>query len=125
MADNASGNTSKKIFVVDDDSSIGEILSSILILENYDVSAFIKGSDAVVKSKDENVDLILLDYFLPGENTEDIINEFRGNKKDTPIILMSASVQGEQMAKKLNVNEFIPKPFQREVLLETIQRNIL
>ncbi len=114
-----------KILVVDDDSSIGEILENMLTHENYDVDIFTRGFEAVEKVKREPARLVLLDYFLPGENTEEIISDLRSSTDSAlPIVLMSASVHGEQMAKKLPVNEFISKPFQREALLAAIRRNI-
>jgi len=115
----------KKIFVVDDDSSIGDILSSMLGFEGYDVDVFSTGKDGIKKAKEKKADLVLLDYFLPGERTEDLIKDFRSSiGEKLPIILMSASVQGEQRSKNLPINEFIAKPFQREGLLDIIGRNI-
>lgn len=116
---------SKKIFVVDDDSSIGDILTMMLELEGFNVNAFSAGRDGIERAKKEKPDLVLLDYFLPGENAEDIIKNLRNNVgPDLPILLMSASAQGEDIAKELDVNEFIAKPFQREILLSAIGRNI-
>ncbi len=118
-------NQAKKIFVVDDDASIGEILSMLLEMEGYNVASFNTGRAGVGKAKQEKPDLVLLDYFLPGENAEDIITNMRNAAgANLPILLMSASSQAEQMAQKLAVNEFIPKPFQREILLKAIDRNI-
>ena len=116
---------SKKICVVDDDSSIGEVLTVMLELEGFNVNAYNAGRDGVEGSKKERPDLVLLDYFLPGEKAEDIIKGFRENfGSSLPIILMSASRQAEQFAEKLDVNEFIAKPFQREGLLDAIGRNL-
>lgn len=114
-----------KIFVIDDDSSINEILLSMLSDENYDVEAFVMGEDAVKKAKKEKPDLILLDYFLAGEDVQDVVKKLRKiSDKNLPIILMSASVQAKDMGKKLSVSEFISKPFNRKTLLEAIERNI-
>ena len=118
-------NSAKKIFVVDDDSSIGEILSMMLEMEGFKVASFNSGHAGVGKAKQERPDLVLLDYFLPGENASEIIANLRGVAGDNlPILLMSASSQAEQMSKNLEVNEFIPKPFHREILLKAIGRNL-
>ncbi len=118
-------NASKKIFVVDDDQSIGEVLSMMLEMEGYNVASFSNGRDGIGKARFERPNLLLLDYFLPGETAEDIIANMRlAAGKDLPILLMSASSQAEQNAKKLDINEFISKPFQRESLLEAVGRNI-
>lgn len=115
----------KKIFVVDDDASIGDILSMMLEMEGYSVASFISGSEGIGKAREIRPDLVLLDYFLPGENPEDIIANLRSEAGDNlPILLMSASSQAEKKAKDLAVNEFISKPFQRENLLKAIDRYI-
>ncbi len=43
---------------------------------------------------------------------------------ELPILLMSANADAEKLSEKLSVNEFIAKPFQRERLLEAIERNL-
>ncbi len=53
----------KKIFVVDDDVSIGEIITMLLELEGYKVNSFSAGKDGVEKAKNDKPDLVLLDYF--------------------------------------------------------------
>lgn len=114
-----------KVFVIDDDSSIGEVLLIMLAGENYNVEAFTMGSEAIDTAIRKRPDLVILDYFLPGENAEDIIERLRNIAgKELPIILMSASANGSELAKELPVSEFIPKPFQRQVMLEAISRNI-
>lgn len=115
----------KEIFVVDDDDSIANTVSSLLTLEGYSVNTFFTGFHAVKKAKEKPVDLVLLDYFLPGERAEIIINNLRNIHGDRlPIVLMSASVHAEQKAKKLEVNEFIAKPFQIDALLSVVRRNL-
>lgn len=116
---------SKKIFVIDDDVSIGEILSMMLEMEGYTVNSFNSGKSGVARAHAEKPDIVLLDYFLPGERAENIIKNLRkAVGKDMPILLMSASRQAEEKAEELAVNEFIAKPFHREKLLESIARNI-
>ncbi|HUQ85280.1 MAG TPA: response regulator [Candidatus Limnocylindrales bacterium] len=118
-------NQGKKIFVVDDDISIGEIVCMLLELEGYEVNSFSAGKIGVERAKFDKPDLVLLDYFLPGERAEEIIENMRKAAGDKlPIVLMSANTDAGKLAEKLSVNEFIAKPFQRERLLEAIERNL-
>lgn len=117
-------NKAKLIYIIDDDSSIGEIISEILELEGYAVNSYKSGKEGVEGCMDKKPDLILLDYFLPGENAENIIHGLRNDDIKLPIILMSASRQAEEHSKSLEVNEFLAKPFQREKLLDTIARHL-
>ncbi|HVF69842.1 MAG TPA: response regulator [Xanthomonadales bacterium] len=118
-------NQGKRIFVVDDDLSIGEIVKMLLELEGYNVNSFLAGKDGIERAKNEKPDLVLLDYFLPGEKAEEIIENMRRTvDENLPIVLMSANADALSLSKNLAVNEFIAKPFHREKLLEAIERNL-
>jgi DNA-binding NtrC family response regulator len=115
----------KIIFIVDDDENIGEVLKNMLVNENYRVESFTSGKKAMEHSIAETPRILLLDYFLPGENTEEIISYFKNKSgKEVKVLLMSASMNALRAVKELPVNEFISKPFQRETLLRVISRNI-
>lgn len=115
----------KKIFVVDDDESIGEVVSQMLEIEGFEVKSFLKGKDSIKEIKKEDPDLVLLDYFLPGEDAAQTIENIKCSANgDLPIVLMSASVQAANHAKALAVSEFVSKPFQRDTLIDAIRRNL-
>lgn len=113
-----------EIFVIDDDATIGDSISSLLMHKGYRVKTFTHGRDALRKAKERKPDLAIIDYLLPGESAEDIIRDFHTLGKDLPIVLMSASYLASKKAKDLPINEFIAKPFQIDLLLETIERNL-
>ena len=82
----------KKIFVVDDDVSICNILKVILESENYRVSLFTTGRSALQLFSIRKPDLVILDYFLMGESFLDVIRGFKNVVgKNFPVILMSAN----------------------------------
>ena len=60
----------KKIFVVDDDVYIGDMLEEALRKEGYDISRAYSGSEALLRLSVERPDLVLLDLMLPGLNWE-------------------------------------------------------
>ena len=118
-------NKAKKISVIDDDLSIGEIVAAILELEGYVVNSYNSGKEGIEGAKKQKPDMILLDYFLPGENAQDVVLNLRGLLgEDLPIILMSASRQAEEFAKNMKIDEFIAKPFHREGLLDAVERHL-
>ena len=114
-----------EIFVIDDDATIGDSISILLQHKGYIVKTFNCGKEAVKKAKEKMPDLALLDYLLPGEKASEIIDGFHNiSGRNLPIILMSASHHAAQEAKALPVAEFIAKPFQIDLLLETVERNL-
>ena len=114
-----------EIFVVDDDLSIGDSISSLLKLRGYRVKTFVSGKEAIKTAKEGRPDLVIIDYLLPGESAIEIIDSLHSvSGESLPIVLMSASSNVAQLAKKLPIVEFIAKPFQIELLLDTIERNL-
>ena len=58
----------KKILVVDDSPTERLALSEMLVKSGYQVVTAESGDEAVVKSKTEQPDLILMDVVMPGTN---------------------------------------------------------
>ncbi len=110
----------KTILIIEDDKHINEMVTKLLLNNNYQVKNAYAGTEALLVHNEE-VDLILLDLMLPGKNGEEIIKELKGIH-DVPILIMSAIADIE---KKLNlfslgVNDYITKPFYNEELLARI-----
>ncbi len=118
-----SGINKKKIFVIDDDAAIRDVLTSILEGERYNAEAFSSGKMALEKAEKVKPDLILLDCYLPDENAERVIGEFREEiDADLPILLMSAHQQAFEVARRLALNDFLAKPFQLETVLQAVRK---
>ena len=114
----------RKILIVDDDHEIVNVLSIILEEENYDVMKVYKGNDAVTSIRESNPDLVLLDYMLPDINGDEVARIVRQElkKQKLPIILISAAHDGEKVAEKAQMDGYIAKPFEMNILLEKIAR---
>lgn len=109
------------ILIIEDDKDINEMLTKILITNNYEVINAYSGTEGILVHND-NVDLILLDLMLPGKNGEEIIKELK-SKNNVPIIVTSAI---QDINKKVNLfelgaNDYITKPFNNDELLARIK----
>ncbi|MEZ5045651.1 MAG: tetratricopeptide repeat protein [Chitinophagaceae bacterium] len=75
-------------------------------------------------------DIVLMDIQMPGMNGEEatlkIRNEFPENKKNIIIIAMTANVMQQDIARYINLgmNDHVPKPFHKEVLVNKIIKHI-
>lgn len=113
----------KNIFIIDDDEAIGQSLYEIL-KDMYTVSVFSKGFAATQSLFQENPQGVLLDYFLPGENTEEIINALRNFSGTLPIIIMSANLKQIENKNNLEVQDFLEKPFQIDKMIGMLSKHI-
>lgn len=113
-----------RIVIVDDDQAPREMLKDFGELLGYNVQTFENFDDFKNYIKDEpEIDLIILDVFLRGVNSLDFIDELKKrNYRDTPIIIISGSVNVEIIQKAISkgVYDFVPKPFSLQQMKEKI-----
>ncbi|MDO4602516.1 MAG: response regulator transcription factor [Eubacteriales bacterium] len=108
----------RKIFVIDDDVYIGDMLEEALGKAGYGVSRAYSGTEALLFLEKETPDLILLDLMLPGLSGEEIISKIRG----IPVIVISAKARLEDKVKLLmdGACDYLTKPFEIRELLARI-----
>lgn len=114
----------RKIFLVEDDDSIREVLEIFLRSENYTVHSFANVSEFQKRKKDEIPDLYLFDVMLPDGSGIDLCKEIKNNNinEGIPVIIMSAHAQLTQIKDACEPDDFIAKPFDIDQLLQQIQK---
>src|SRR6266481_4294930 len=89
-------NSSKLILSVDDEPVILFTREKILQAEGYDVLSAPDGEKALELFEAYPVDLVLLDYVLPGTDGGRISQTMKAHKPLVPIIIVSASFAPEE-----------------------------
>jgi len=114
-----------KLLVVDDDKEVVETLKSRLIKEGYEVAVAFDGEEALVKVKEENPDVILLDLVMPKLNGFEVLKHIRENFKDKwrPIIIISATGELEAVKKSysMEADHYLSKPVTMDNILRGIR----
>lgn len=115
----------KKIFVVEDESDIAELVKVNMSLEGALVTCFPRGEDAVNALNSEIPDLLLLDLMLPGVSGLDICKWVRANKKleTLPIVMLTAKSSDEDIVCgiDLGADDYVTKPFSPKVLIAKVK----
>ena len=108
----------KKILIVDDDASIGNMLEEMLIKEGYAVLRAYSGTEALLVLREDEPDLVLLDLMLPGLNGEEVLPHL----KDIPVIVVSARADVEDKVELLlgGAVDYVTKPFSGKELMARI-----
>jgi len=114
----------KTIYVVDDDTSILEILSIILKDHGYNVIVSTDGSS--LDSMGTIPDLIILDIRLAGSDGSEICRQCKQDARlaSVPIILVSANLDGEDIARSCGADAFLSKPFELKEILGLAHKHI-
>jgi CheY-like chemotaxis protein len=111
----------RNVLVVDDEAMIRGILALVLEDEGYSVTTAANGQQALDIVRRQLPDAVLLDLMMPVVDGWDVIKACRADPSTStiPIIAISA-VGGGQIAEKLDVQAFLPKPFDINRVLDVL-----
>jgi DNA-binding response OmpR family regulator len=112
------------ILLVDDDPLIRGLGQELLEHLGYKVETAGDGSEALKKFQGmERVDLVLLDYFLPGQNGFEVLKEFKLLDKRARVLVASGFLSSQDMAslKKEGAMGMINKPYRLKELQHRIK----
>ncbi len=115
----------KHILVVDDEESILEVVQIVLEGEGYVVQTSMNSS--FLQNITTLPDLILLDVLLSGEDGREICKKIKADSrlKRIPVIMLSAHSEASKVADTSGADAFLEKPFDVDVLIETVQRYLV
>ena len=127
MKDGASmTKTSPLIYVVDDDASVREALSSLIRSVGLRVEAFASAQEFLAHPQADAPSCLVLDVQLPGLSGLDLQQELAKADIQIPIIFLTGhgDIPTSVRAIKAGALEFLTKPFNDEDLLDAIQQGI-
>ncbi len=112
----------RKVLVVDDEPAVRDLMIAVLEDEGYTVIAADSGRQALDLLTEERPDLVLLDIMMPGMDGREVYRRLRQlpGLEVTPVILVSAAAQPGAIDPRTTA--FLPKPFELEEFLTTIDR---
>ncbi len=113
---------SEKIFVVDDDKNICELLRLYLQKEGFSTVILNDGEAAVSAYDKEKPDLILLDVMMPRMDGWETCRKIRA-KGNTPIIMLTAKgeVFDKVLGLELGADDYMVKPFDAKEVVARIK----
>lgn len=102
-----------RIVSIDDNENNLFLIETICEEIGLKVKSFLEPLDALMYCLQNEVDMILIDYMMPNINGLEFIEEFRKNKKNIPIIMITAAGDDENIHKSafdLGADDFLSKP---------------
>lgn len=113
----------KKILVCDDDQGILEMLELLLDEYGYEVVLEPNSVNALKTITTEKPDLILLDIWMPVISGDQILKSLKADKakQHIPVLMYSASTDGQVIAESSGADAYLSKPFDLAVLLDRIE----
>lgn len=114
----------KKILIADDSIIARTGLFNILKELEHEVILAGNGKEAVDFAQLHSPDLILLDLLMPVLTGQEALQIIKQNSPNTPVIILSADIQEttKEHCKSLGANEFLNKPPNKTLFLDTIKK---
>lgn len=117
---------STKLFIIDDDDSLSELMKNVLEMKDYHVLTYKTGEKALKELEQEQPGLIILDNLLLGQRGSDICHQIKSTPSTSkiPIIMTTGQTVIEEMddeeAELLKPDDYLIKPFEIEDLLQKV-----
>jgi len=107
------------LLLVDDDEMSSQILSYILVEEDYDVDLAATGAAAIEKVSTHVYDLVFLDYMLPDMRGHEVAQRLKTIKPDIKIVLLTGYTENGDPIEK-SYEKILLKPVQPDDIVKMI-----
>lgn len=113
-----------KLLIVDDEEQFLESIAKRLEMRDFNVRTATRGAEAVELAREEKFDLALLDLKMPGMDGKQVLEILKKEHKYIEVIILTGhgSVNSAIDCTKLGAFGYLPKPYELEKLLETLQQ---
>jgi PleD family two-component response regulator len=112
---NLASDDKPQILIVEDDLDLSEMLNAYFRVQNYDVLTASWGEDALRISREETVDLVVLDIRLPDIDGYEVCRQLRAQHRTQDIPIIFLTEKRDRVDKlhglELGVVDYITKPF--------------
>jgi two-component system OmpR family response regulator len=115
-------NSSPHILVVDDDREIRDLITRFLKKNGYRVESAANGREMQAALVAANIDLVVLDRVMPGEDGLELCRNLRKESR-VPIILLTllGSDTDRVVGLEMGADDYVTKPFNPQELLARIK----
>ena len=112
-----------RLLVVEDEANIADYLVRGLREEGYTVEHAADGITAGHALRAGGWDLVLLDWWLPGQDGLSLLRLFRERDRQTPVLFLTArdQVQNRVLGLDSGADDYLCKPFDFDELMDRIR----
>ena len=115
----------ERIFIVEDEEDIQELISYNLVKNSFSVKIFGNGEDFLSYLESDACDLILLDLMLPGMDGLEICKKLKKtpSTENIPVIMLTAKGEESDILTglELGADDYIIKPFSPKILVARVK----
>ncbi len=107
-----------KILLVEDDTSLGFVISDQLKSDGYSVTLCTDGAEGFKRFNEENFHMCIFDVMMPKKDGFSLARDVRKINKEIPILFLTAKAMTEDKVEgfKAGGDDYLTKPFSVEEL---------
>jgi two-component system OmpR family response regulator len=112
-----------RILIVEDDAVLARGLVRILESEGYAVDTVTRGEQALLATKQERFDLVILDVGLPGMDGFEVLRRLRAAPEPAPVLMLTARDALDDRVRGLDLggDDYVAKPFEMSELMARVR----
>ena len=117
----------QRVLIIDDDPDVITVLQLLLKKKGYIVATASCEEEALRQINAFTPHLIVMDVLLSGVDGRTICRKIKNTEewKHIPVIMFSAHPSAQRNMEEFGADDFLPKPFQGDKLLERIEAQLL
>lgn len=116
------------ILIIDDDRMIRQLLQSTLSRKDFVVYVAEDGPSGVELAQKEDIDVILLDWMMPGVDGMEVFRQLKQNEKtrQVPVFMLTSKDAGGDIDRAMSagIDDYIVKPFSTSEIDKTIRNKL-
>ena len=112
-----------RILIAEDEKDLNSLLKKRLENQKYSVDACFDGEEAIDYLAVTEYDAVILDIMMPKKNGLQVLKYIRGQKRHTPVLLLTAkdSIEDRVTGLDAGADDYLVKPFAFDELLARIR----
>jgi DNA-binding NtrC family response regulator len=112
------------VLIVDDEIQLCKLISRKLEKASFQTYTAYNGEDALARFKEQNIDIVILDYMLPDRTGLDVLKEMKRLQENIPVIMMTAygNIESAVTAMKLGAADYLNKPMELEEIKNVVEK---
>ncbi len=117
-------NTGPRVLVVEDDDATRGLLVQVLDEAGIASITALDGAHALRTSLAHRPDVVVLDLGLPETSGVEFVEQWRSRDpaaSDVPVVVVTSSAMGGEIAAQIGAVTFMPKPFEIEALVRAVR----
>ncbi len=117
---------SAHILIIEDEAKLAQFMQMELTQEGYKVTVAEDGIAGLTAAREHQLDLIILDWMLPGLSGVEVCHRLRTTGNKTPVILVTAKddVRDRVSGLDAGADDYVVKPFSIEELLARVRAQL-